>query len=67
MVETFIRRIWSRYQVYNRIEKIAADAISRLPNKGNQKTTHESTYTMETMSEIYDVKELTNGTFPISF
>ena len=33
----------------------------------NQGTTHESAYTMETMSELYDIKELPKGTFTLSF
>ena len=48
-------------------KNIAADALSRLPNNGNQETTHEKTYTTETMLELYDIKELPKGTFPISF
>ena len=32
---------------------ILEDALSRLHNRGNQKATHESTYTMETISELY--------------
>ena len=30
-------------------KNIVADALSGLPNKGNQETTHESTYTTDTM------------------
>ena len=30
----------------------AAYALSRLPNNGNQETTHEQTYTTENMSEL---------------
>ena len=48
-------------------KNIAADALSRLPNKVNQETTHEKTYTTETMSEIYDIEELPEGSFPLSF
>ena len=44
---------------------IVADALSLLPNNGNQNTTHESTYTMETMSELYDIDELIDGTFTL--
>ena len=43
------------------------DALSRLPNKRNQETTHESTYTTETMSELYDIEKLPEGMFPLSF
>ena len=44
-----------------------ADALTKLFNKVNQETTHESTYTTETMSEIYNIDELPDGTFPLSF
>ena len=46
---------------------IAAYALSRLPNNGNQESTHEKMYTTETMSELYDIKELPEGTFSLSF
>ena len=46
---------------------IVADALSWLPNNGNKNTTHESTYTKETMSELYDIDEIPEGTFPLSF
>ena len=36
-------------------------------NNENQQTTNESDYTMETMSELYNIKEITYGTFPLSF
>ena len=36
------------------MNNIVIDALSQLPNKGNQNTTHKSNYTMETMSEIND-------------
>ena len=39
-------------------ENIVPDVLSQLPNNGNQKTAHESTYTTETMSELYDIDEL---------
>ena len=45
---------------------IAVDALSRIPINGSKKTIHESTYTTETMSEMYDTKELLEGTFPLS-
>ena len=48
-------------------KNILADALSRLPNNGNQKTTHESTYTTETMSELYDNNELPEYMFTLSF
>ena len=43
------------------------DAPSLLPNNGNQKTTQESHYLTETISEIYYIKEVYEGVFPISF
>ena len=36
-------------------KNIAADALSQLTNNGNQEITHESMYTTETMSEIYEI------------
>ena len=42
-----------------------ADALSQLPNDGNQKTTHESNYLTEIMSEIYDINELPEVMFPV--
>ena len=48
-------------------KNIVADALSQLPNNGNKKTTHESTYTTETMPELYDIDEIPEGTFPILF
>ena len=46
-------------------KNIVADALSRLPINGSQMTTHEKTYTTETMSEIYDIEELPDGNFPL--
>ena len=48
-------------------KNIATDALSRLPNNGNQESIHEKMYTTETMSELYDIKELPEGTFSLSF
>ena len=48
-------------------KNIAVDALSQLTNFGNQDTTHETTYTTETMSELYDIEELPEGTFPLFF
>ena len=48
-------------------KNIVADALSLLPNNGNQNTTHESTYTMETIPELYDIDELIDGNFSLSF
>ena len=41
--------------------------LSPLPNNGNQETTHEQTYITETISEPYNIEELTEGTFPLYF
>ena len=46
---------------------IAKYVLSQLPNNRNQETTHESTYLMETISELYDIKELIEVAFPLSF
>ena len=43
------------------------DALSLLTNNKNQPNKHESTSTMETMSEIFDIKEVIEGTFLIDF
>ena len=48
-------------------KNIVEVALSWLPNNGNQETTHESTYTMEAMSQLYDVNELPYGMLPLSF
>ena len=37
-------------------KNIAADKLSRLPNNGNQETTHESTYKTETISELFNTE-----------
>ena len=47
-------------------KNIDADALSQLPINVNQETTHESTYTTETISELYNIEELPESTFPIS-
>ena len=41
--------------------------LSQLPNNDNQENTHDKTYTTKTMLEIYDIKELPEGTSPLSF
>ena len=48
-------------------KNIVADALSRFPINGNQDTTHESTYTTENMSELYDIEELPEGKFLLLF
>ena len=37
-----------------------------LPNDGNQKTTQDSTYIKENMSEINDINRLPEDIFPIN-
>ena len=49
------------------VKTISVDALSQLPNNGNQENTHESTYTTETMPELYDIEELPGDMFPLSF
>ena len=46
---------------------IVADGLSRIPLKGNQETTHKSTYQQEIVSEINDTEKIPEGTFPINF
>ena len=44
---------------YIRVTKnVSADVLSLLPNNGNQEIAHESTYTTEAMSELYNIEEL---------
>ena len=57
-VETYNRIIQSRDRVYTRRSNIAADILSKLPSNGNQGNTHESTYTMENMLELYIIEKL---------
>ena len=65
------RLILEEYGIYidfiQGAKNIAEDVLSQLSNNGNQEITHESAYTMETMSELYDTKELPEGIFPIYF
>ena len=56
-----------RNRVYPRRGEIAADDLSRFLNNRNRQTTHESSYTMENMLELYDIKEISDGTFMLSF
>ena len=37
-----------------------------MTSNGNQENTHKSNYQKEIMSEINDIKELLEGTFPIN-
>ena len=48
-------------------KNIAADTLSRLTNKVIQENTYYSTYLTEIMSEIYNIEELPEGRFPLSF
>ena len=48
-------------------KNIAADAPSQLPNNIYQETKHGTMYATETMSELCDIEELPNGTFPLYF
>ena len=48
-------------------KNISSDALSRLTNNGNEETTHKTTYTMEAMSELYNIEEFPEGTFTPSF
>ena len=48
-------------------KNIASDVLSQLPKNWNQDTTHGSTYTTETMSELNKNEELSYGKFPLSF
>ena len=43
------------------------DALSRFSNNGNQKTTQESTYITENMSEINDIEESSKSNYPNNF
>ena len=45
---------------------IIADTLSILPYNGNQDTTQKSIDQKEIMSEINDIKELPEVTFPIN-
>ena len=45
---------------------ILADARSRLTLNGNQETTHKSIYQQGIVSEINDIEELLEGTFPMN-
>ena len=45
----------------------AADVLSQSTTNENQEIIHESIYTTEKMSELYDIQELLEGMFTISF
>ena len=63
------RLILEEYVPYNDYitgkKNIAADVLSWLPNNKSQETTHESTYWTEIILELYGIKELIEGTFPL--
>ena len=58
--------VWSGYIIYQMWENIVSDALSRISLNGNQYTTQKSTYQKKIMSEIDDIEELPEGTFPIN-
>ena len=45
---------------------MVADVLSRIPLNVNQDTTQKSTYQQEVVSEINDIGEIPEGTFPIN-
>ena len=45
---------------------MVADTLSRLPLNGNEETTYKSTYQKEKVLKINDIKELSEGNFPIN-
>ena len=45
---------------------IVSYVISRIPLNMNQDTTQKSTYQQEIFSEINDIEELPEGTFPVN-
>ena len=49
------------------MKDISSDVLSLLPNNENQEITHESRYTIEKVSKLYDTEELPEGNFPLSF
>ena len=66
-MEAYNQIIWTRDRIYPRCENIAAYAISQFTNNRNQQSTHDSNYSMETMTDLYDIDELPEGIFPIAF
>ena len=57
LVWRIIQEEYSPYIVYITDNKnMVADALSHLPINKNQETTHESTYTTETMLKLYKIK-----------
>ena len=66
-METYNWGLWSRDRVYQGKNNLVADELSHLPNKKNQNTKHNYNYTTETMSEIYDINEIPERTFPVNF
>ena len=39
----------------------------KLPNKGNQHTTKDSNYSMENMSELFDIDKIPEDDFSITY
>ena len=66
-MEAYTQIIWTRDRIHPRCKNIAAYALSQLTNNRNQKVSHESNYSMETISELYDTNELTKCMFLIAF
>ena len=46
---------------------VGIDTLSRLPNNGNEKTTHDSDYIMKNMLEINYTEKQYEGTFLMTF
>ena len=52
---------------YTKVKKnTVAYALSKWPNNWNKKTTKESNYIKEIMSEVNNIKELPEGIFPVN-
>ena len=47
-------------------KNIVTDRLSTIPLNGNQETTHKSTYQNEIVSDINDIEEISEYTFPIN-
>ena len=45
---------------------IVADGLSIIPLNGNEETTQKSTYQQEIVSEINDIEEILESTFPMN-
>ena len=56
-------QIWNISKVR---KNIVSDALSIFTLNRNQETTQKSTYQQEIVSEINDIKDIPEGTFPIN-